>query len=77
MAKSSLLPRGFKAEAERTALKLRKELNHLAHDPLCGLELAKHLNISVYTPIQIFPSGINIDDLVRTKKKEKVGQLLP
>lgn len=39
MAKASLLPRGFKAKAERTALALRKELGFLPTDPLCGFKL--------------------------------------
>ena len=65
---ASLLPRGFKAKAERTAIALRKELELLPVDSLCGFKLAEHLKISVYTPTEFFSSETNIDDLVGTDK---------
>lgn len=71
MAKASLLPRGFKAKAERTALALRKELGFLPTDPLCGFKLAEHMEIPVYPATEFFPEGTNIDDLVGTANKDK------
>lgn len=71
MAKSSLLPRGFKANAERTTLRFRKELGLECHDPLCGFELAKHLKIAVLLPADIFPAGIDLSELVGVKNKDK------
>lgn len=62
MAKS-LLPRGFKAEAERTALKFRKELELEPHAPLCGFDLAKHLNIAVSPANEFFPLGHDMTNL--------------
>lgn len=62
MAKS-LLPRGFKAEAERTALKFRKDLELEPHSPLCGFDLAKHLKIDVSAANEFFPAGHNMEDL--------------
>jgi Zn-dependent peptidase ImmA (M78 family) len=41
------LRRGFKAEAERAAARVRKELGLASHDPLDPRELANHLDISV------------------------------
>jgi Zn-dependent peptidase ImmA (M78 family) len=59
----SLLPRGFKAEAERIALKFRKYLELEPHAPLCGFELAKHLDITVFQADHFFPTDYNISDL--------------
>jgi hypothetical protein len=50
--KSGLLPYGFKAEAERTAIDFRKKLNLKPHDRLSAFDLADHLKIPVLTPIQ-------------------------
>lgn len=41
------LRRGFKAEAEREAIRVRKELGLAAHDRLDPRELAQHLKVSV------------------------------
>ncbi|MDP1801494.1 MAG: ImmA/IrrE family metallo-endopeptidase [Bacteroidota bacterium] len=68
MAKVSLLPRGFKSKAEKTAIALRTELGLLASDPLCGFKLAEHLNVKVFTPLEIFPAETNIEDLVGSDK---------
>lgn len=62
MAKS-LLPRGFKAEAERTALEFRKKLELEPHSHLCGFELAKHLDISVFPAHEFFSADQNMEDL--------------
>ncbi len=70
MAKTSLLPRGFKANAERTALEFRKKLEIEAHDPLCGFKLAEHLSIPVYSPEEFFSPGTDMNDLVGTKLKD-------
>lgn len=70
MAKISLLPRGFKAKAERTALEFRKKLELEVHDPLCGFKLAEHLSIPVYSPEEFFSPGTDMNDLVGTKSKD-------
>jgi Zn-dependent peptidase ImmA (M78 family) len=70
VAKKSLLPRGFKAEAERTAVRLRKELELEPHSPLCGFELAKHLKITVHTAPDYFGAEVDISPLVGTKVKD-------
>lgn len=62
--KKSLLPHGFKANAERISVSYRKKLDLNVHDPLCGFELAKHLNIEVYRPAQIFPPDTNLEILL-------------
>lgn len=66
MAIKSLLPRGFKAGAERIALKFRNELGLEPHSPLCGFELAKHLKISVHTPQDFFETEVDISPLIGT-----------
>lgn len=45
--KPSLLEKGFKAEAERISLDLRKQLGLTAFSKLCAFELAKHLRIKI------------------------------
>lgn len=70
MAKKSLLPRGFKANAERIAISYREELELQSHEPLCGFALAKHLNIEVCKPEDIFPENTNIVDLIGSSDKD-------
>lgn len=65
MAKS-VLPRGFKSEAEKIALQFRSDLHLKPHAALCGFVLAKHLNIPVFTPSDYFLPGQNIDALVNS-----------
>jgi len=43
-----ILKRGFKAEAERTSIRYRKELDLEGHAPLCAFKLAEHLKIGVF-----------------------------
>ena len=57
MAKG-ILKHGFKAEAERTSIRYRKELGLEGHSPLCAFKLAEHLEIGV----------IKADELVNTAK---------
>lgn len=47
------LRRGFMAESNRWALDLREELGLAAHDPLCPLQLAKHLEVPIYRLSQL------------------------
>jgi Zn-dependent peptidase ImmA (M78 family) len=68
VAQQNLLHRGFKTNAEKTALEYRKKLNLLPHDPLCGFKLAEHLEIPVHTACEIFPEGTNLDDLLEKDK---------
>lgn len=51
------LVRGFKANAEKLAKEYRNVLGKNVHDPLCAFELANHLNISIYTPAEIFSAA--------------------
>lgn len=59
------LRRGFKAEAEREAARVRKELGLASHDRLDPRDLASHLNISI----------VNAADLVDMKDLEDLEQL--
>lgn len=71
MAKASLLPWGFKAKAEKTALKLREDLGIKPFDPLCGFVLAAHMNISVYKATDFFSKGENLENLLGTSDQDK------
>ncbi len=70
MAKTSLLPWGFKAKAEKIAIEFREKLELKKHDPLCGLILAEHLSIPVYSPEEFLPPGTDMNDLVGSKSKD-------
>ncbi|MEG9250310.1 ImmA/IrrE family metallo-endopeptidase [Arthrobacter sp. Soc17.1.1.1] len=59
------LRRGFKAEAERDAVRVRKELGLAPHDHLNPRDLAKHLGIAV----------IDASDLVDIKELEELERL--
>ena len=59
------LRRGFKAEAEREATRVRKELGLASHDRLDPRDLAKHLKISV----------VNAADLVDISELEELERL--
>jgi Zn-dependent peptidase ImmA (M78 family) len=50
---SPILRRGFKSEAEKTALRYRSEIGIAAHSPLPAANLAEHLGISIMTPDEI------------------------
>jgi hypothetical protein len=71
VAKVSLLPRGFKSKAEKTAVALRVELGLSSTDAMCGFKLAEHLKVKVFTPPEIFPAGTNLDELVGSKNTDK------
>jgi hypothetical protein len=70
VAKTSLLPWGFKAKAEKIAIEFREKLELKNHDPLCGLILAEHLSIPVYSPEEFLPPGTDMNDLVGSKSKD-------
>jgi Zn-dependent peptidase ImmA (M78 family) len=59
MAKKSILPRGFKSQAERLSRDFRSQLNLNEIAPLCAFKLAEHLDIivepmeNILTPKQI------------------------
>lgn len=53
MKNGGLLPRGFKARAEKQAIEFRSQLNLKGHDPLSAFDLASHLGIPVLTPIEL------------------------
>jgi hypothetical protein len=48
--RNNILPRGFKANAERTAVEFRKAMGLTASGPLCAFDLAKHLDIPTFSP---------------------------
>jgi hypothetical protein len=58
---SPTMRRGFKSEAEKTALRYRSELGIAEYLPLPAAKLANHLGISIITPTEI--KGID-DDLL-------------
>jgi len=53
------LRRGFKADAERQAARIRKELGLASHDRLDPRDLARHLNISVVDAAEL----VDIEEL--------------
>lgn len=58
---SPTMRRGFKSEAEKTAIRYRSELGIAEYLPLPAAKLANHLGISIITPSEI--KGIS-DDLL-------------
>lgn len=59
------LRRGFKAEAEREAARVRNELGLASHDRLDPRDLAKHLKVTV----------VNAADLVDIRELEELERL--
>jgi len=59
------LRRGFKAEAEREAARVRKELGLASHDRLDSRDLAKHLGIAI----------VDASDLVDIAELEELERL--
>ncbi|MFT4060699.1 MAG: ImmA/IrrE family metallo-endopeptidase [Legionella sp.] len=54
MPSKSILPRGFKAEAERLAEKYREELGVSKFSPLNAHTLADHLSVQIFTVDELF-----------------------
>ena len=54
MPSKSILPRGFKAEAERIAEFYRQELKISKFDPLDAFLLAEFLDMPVFSVIDVF-----------------------
>ena len=50
---SPKMRRGFKSEAEKTAIRYHAELGIAAHSPLPAAKLAEHLGVKVITPTDI------------------------
>jgi hypothetical protein len=59
------LPRGFKANAEREALRLRSEMGLGKADPLDVYDLAQHLDVTV----------VSADDLIERERLEELERL--
>jgi hypothetical protein len=72
---NSILRRGFKAEAERNAERLRKELGKTVFDPLDAFELAEHLGIPVACFFEIAPELA--DALVRKNNGKVSAFIMP
>lgn len=51
--KKSSFKRGFKSNADKKAIELRKALNLDEHSPLCAFDLCNHLNIPIKEPSDI------------------------
>lgn len=62
------LRRGFKTEAERTALELRQEMGLSAGDRLDCLALAAHLDIPVVPLSELLGSGASAESIARLSK---------
>ncbi|TNE81392.1 MAG: ImmA/IrrE family metallo-endopeptidase [Bacteroidetes bacterium] len=62
--KNNLLPRGFKAKAERISEHLRKEIGVHVCNPLDAFVLAKHLNVIVFNIDEI---GLPVNELRHLK----------
>jgi Zn-dependent peptidase ImmA (M78 family) len=63
--KGNLLRYGFKAEAERKAIKLRTEMSLKSHDALSAFDLAEHIGIPLLTPIEAGLSKNEANILIR------------
>lgn len=62
------LRRGFKAEADRLARDIRREMKLAAHAPLCPTALAEHLSIPVYTLDWLLPEAPDAVAYLRSPK---------
>jgi len=64
---AGLLERGFKTWAEKLALSIRRDMGLASHAPLPGVELAKYLDVQVWTPRDVpgLPRGVLDQLLVR------------
>jgi Zn-dependent peptidase ImmA (M78 family) len=65
--KQKILKRGFKTQAERTAIDYRKKLGIGQTEPLCAFNLAAHLGISIFTPAEFSVSASDLVNIQGTK----------
>lgn len=72
MSRKVTLQRGFKAKAEKIAVEYRQALGKNPWDPLCAFDLAKHLNIEVYSATE-FIKDIKFVESLSTTGKEGSG----
>ena len=63
MATKTILKHGFKASCERKAVALREAINKESHEMLCAFELAKHLDIDVFSATEFITSADEIEVL--------------
>ena len=63
------MKRGFKQQAERTALQYRRALQLQAHDPMPANLLAQHLDIPIWTPYDV--PGLTDENLQQLCKPGK------
>lgn len=63
MATDSILKRGFKAQAERSAIKYREALHIHPCGALCAFELAKYLDVHICSALEFFPELKATDSL--------------
>jgi Zn-dependent peptidase ImmA (M78 family) len=63
LAKSSILRRGFKTEAEQKAKFLRIQLNLHPCAPLCAFQLGRHLDIPIFSATEFLSKKEDIDIL--------------
>lgn len=70
MASTSILKRGFKANAEKKATECRVNLNIHPCAPLCAFKLAQFLNISVYNATEFLKDDYEIRKLQGIEAEE-------
>lgn len=63
--------RGFKAWAERTSVSLRRELGLLPHSPLSPIQLARHLDVEIWSPNDV--KGLTVSDFEQLMEKDQGG----
>lgn len=72
------MKRGFKAEAERKSIQLRKDMNLKYTDKLCGFELAQFLDVTIKTPSEIIGlEPYRLHNLLHNGKSEFSAVVLP
>jgi hypothetical protein len=68
--KKNSFKRGFKTWADKKSIEIRKDIGLKPTEPLCGFELCKHLNISVFIPQDIQKLDSNHLDILLGEGKD-------
>jgi Zn-dependent peptidase ImmA (M78 family) len=67
---NSVLPRGFKAKAERLSLEYREKLAQHVCAPLDAFKLAEYMCIPIFTPNDFFSSKEDVNKLCGTPSQD-------